>query len=547
MKNYLLLLFVLINQNAIFSQQINIIPKPNSIKIIGGNFIITPTTTIAISDAGEQNTANFLNSYLQQFYGFQLQISKKATANVILLSTKKFITAPDNTSAYSVSITPKNVTISGDGYEGTFYGMQSLLQLLPITKSQIINQQLSVPCLTIADAPRFAYRGMHLDVSRHFFEVDYVKKYIDFIALHKMNYFHWHLTDDQGWRIEIKKFPKLTSIGGYRKGTIIGRYPGTGNDSIFYGGYYTQEQIKDVVKYAAERFITIIPEIDVPGHSLAAISAYPEYSTTPNIQQEVGQTWGTFDKVNNVLSPTEGTFNFLEAVFSEVIDLFPSKYIHIGGDECSKKWWKESAFCQDVMKKEGLKNEDQLQSYFVTRIEKIINAKGRLMMGWDEILQGGLAPNALVMSWRGEKGGIEAAKQKHQVVMTPGTYCYFDHSQTKNEDSVTIGNYLPVEKVYDYNPLPAELTTEEAKYVLGAQANVWTEYIGNTAKLEYMIFPRMSALSEALWTQPKHKSFADFEQRLLHQFNRYNFWKVSSSKAYFDIKSAPTVPTKKDK
>jgi hexosaminidase len=546
MKNYLLAIFVLISQSAVFSQQINIIPKPNSIQLIGGNFIITPKTTIAISDAGEQNTANFLNSYLQQFYGFQLQISKQGTNNVIFISTKKFIKAPDNAAAYSVNITTKNIAISGDGYEGTFYGMQSLLQLLPISKSQVTNKQLSVPCLTITDAPRFGYRGMHLDVSRHFFGVEYVKKYIDFIALHKMNYFHWHLTDDQGWRIEIKKFPKLTSVGGYRKGTIIGRYPGTGNDSIYYGGYYTQEQIKDVVKYAAERFITIVPEIDVPGHSLAAITAYPEYSTTPNIQQEVGQTWGLFDKVNNVLSPTEGTFNFLEAVFSEIIDLFPSKYIHIGGDECSKKWWKESAFCQDLMKKEGLKNEDQLQSYFVTRIEKMINAKGRLMMGWDEILQGGLAPNALVMSWQGEKGGIEAAKQKHQVVMTPGTYCYFDHSQTKNEDSVTIGSYLPVEKVYSYNPVPAELTTEEAKYVLGAQGNVWTEYIGNTAKLEYMIFPRMSALSEALWTEPKQKSFTDFEQRLQHQFNRYNFWKVNSSKAYFDFKSVST-PTKKGK
>ncbi|MBC7650770.1 MAG: beta-N-acetylhexosaminidase, partial [Deinococcales bacterium] len=437
MKNFLLVVFFFASQSVALSQQLNIIPKPNNVQITGGKFIITPTTAIVLSDEGEQNTANFLNSYLQQFYGFQLKITKQATANIIRLATKKFITAPGNAAAHTVSITTKNIIISGDGYEGTFYGMQSLLQLLPISKSQITNQRLSVPCLTINDAPRFGYRGMHLDVSRHFFGVDYVKKYIDFIALHKMNYFHWHLTDDQGWRIEIKKYPKLTSIGGFRKGTIIGRYPGKGNDSIYYGGYYTQEEIKEVVKYATERFITIVPEIDVPGHSLAAITAYPEYSTTPNIQQEVGQTWGLFDKVNNVLSPTEGTFSFLEAVFSEVIDLFPGKYIHIGGDECSKRWWKESAFCQDVMKREGLKNEEQLQSYFVTRIEKMINAKGRLMMGWDEILQGGLAPNALVMSWQGEKGGIEAAKQKHQVVMTPGTYCYFDHSQTRNEDSVT--------------------------------------------------------------------------------------------------------------
>ncbi|MBC7722569.1 MAG: family 20 glycosylhydrolase, partial [Pedobacter sp.] len=430
----------------------------------------------------------------------------------------------------------------GDGYEGTFYGMQSLIGLLPIAQSQTSNHKLVVPCLVINDAPRFAYRGMHLDVSRHFFGVDYVKKYIDFIALHKMNYFHWHLTDDQGWRIEIKKYPKLTSVGGYRNGTIIGRYPGTGNDSLKYGGFYTQEQIKDVVKYAAERFITIVPEIDVPGHSLAAIVAYPELSTTPNVPKQVGQTWGLTD-INNVLNPSDTTFAFLENVLSEVIDLFPSKYIHIGGDECNKRWWRESAFCQDLMQKEGLKNTDALQSYFIHRIEKIVNNKGRLMMGWDEILEGGLAPNALVMSWQGEKGGIEAAKQKHQVVMTPGTYCYLDHSQTKNEDSITIGSYLPVEKVYNYNPVPAELSAEEAKYILGAQGNVWTEYIGNESKLEYMVFPRMSALSEAVWTEQKNKNLPDFEQRLQQQFKRYDFWKVNSSKAYYDIQST-ILPTK---
>lgn len=527
------------------AQTINIIPKPNQLQVTKGNFIVSKTTTIVYKNDSEKNTANFFNGYLKKFYGFQLPIAKQATANYISLATKQFIKAPENGSAYTLQITPTAVTISGDGLEGTFYGMQSLLQLLPIQKSQIQNQKFQLPCLSITDAPNFMYRGMHLDVSRHFFGVDYVKQYIDFIALHKMNYFHWHLTDDQGWRIEIKQYPKLTSVGGFRKGTIIGRYPGTGNDSIYYGGFYTQAQIKEVVKYAADRFITIVPEIDVPGHSLAALAAYPELSTTPNIIQEVGQTWGTFDKVNNVLSPTEGTFMFLQNVFNEVIDLFPGKYIHIGGDECSKKWWKESAFCQDLMKKEGLKNEDELQSYFIHRIEKMINAKGRLMMGWDEILEGGLAPNALVMSWRGEKGGIEAAKQKHQVVMTPGTYCYFDHSQTKNEDSVTIGSYLPVEKVYNYNPLPAELTADEAKYILGAQGNVWTEYIGNTAKLEYMIFPRMSALSEALWTKPANKSLADFENRLQHQFKRYEFWKVNSSKAYYDLKDE-IIPTAKN-
>ena len=365
MKQQLFALLFLSFSVTVFSQPISIIPKPNDTKITSGSFTINAATVIVYNDEGEQNTANIFNGYLKKYYGFELKVSKQATSNAIQLATKKFVKVPNNTAAYSLTITPKNITISGDGYEGTFYGMQSLIGLLPTT--QLANQKLSVQCLVITDAPRFPYRGMHLDVSRHFFGVDDVKKYIDYIALHKMNYFHWHLTDDQGWRIEIKKYPKLTSVGGYRNGTIIGRYPGTGNDSLKYGGYYTQEQIKDVVKYAADRFITIVPEIDVPGHSLATIVAYPELSTTPNVPKQVGQTWGLTD-INNVLNPSDTTFAFLENVLSEVIDLFPSKYIHIGGDECNKRWWHESAFCQALMKKEGLKNEDALQSYFIHRI-----------------------------------------------------------------------------------------------------------------------------------------------------------------------------------
>jgi hexosaminidase len=532
MRQIVAILFAICAFNS-QAQTIHIIPKPNQLQVTKGSFTLSTTTTIVYRNDLEEKTANFFNGYLKKYYGFELPVAKQATTNYISFFSRK----AENGPTYTLNISPKAVTVIGEGQEGTFYGMQSLLQLLPIQKSQISNKQLTIPCLNITDAPNFMYRGMHLDVSRHFFDIDYIKQYIDFIALHKMNYFHWHLTDDQGWRIEIKQYPKLTSVGAFRKGTIIGRYPGTGNDSIYYGGFYTQAQIKDVVQYAADRFITIVPEIDVPGHSLAALAAYPELSTTPDVKKEVGQTWGLTD-INNVLNPSDTTFAFLQNVLNEVMDLFPSKYIHIGGDECNKKWWHESVFCQYLMQREGLKNEDALQSYFIQRIEKMINAKGRLMMGWDEILEGGLAPNALVMSWRGEKGGIEAAKQKHQVVMTPGTYCYFDHSQTKNEDSVTIGSYLPVEKVYNYNPLPAELTADEAKYILGAQGNVWTEYIGNTAKLEYMIFPRMSALSEALWTKPANKSLADFENRLQHQFKRYEFWKVNSSKAYYDIKDS---------
>ncbi|HMK25307.1 MAG TPA: family 20 glycosylhydrolase, partial [Chitinophagaceae bacterium] len=326
-----------------------------------------------------------------------------------------------------------------------------------------------------------------------------------------------------------------TSVGAWRDGTIIGRYPGTGNDNIHYGGFYTQEEIKDVVKYAAERYITVIPEIEMPGHSMAALAAYPQLGTWPDSVYKVSQTWGINGVYNNVLNPSEYTFNFLQDVLDEVMQLFPAEYIHIGGDECSKKWWHESAFCQQLMKEKGIKDEDGLQSYFIQRMEKYINSKGKKIIGWDEILEGGLAPNATVMSWQGEKGGIEAAKQNHDVIMTPGNPVYFDHTQSQNEDSVTIGGYNPIEKVYAYEPIPKELNAEQAKYVLGAQANMWTEYMGNTRKVEYMLFPRLSALSEVLWSPKESRNWDDFQKRLLVQFKRYDLWKANYSKAYFDL------------
>jgi hexosaminidase len=397
---------------------------------------------------------------------------------------------------------------------------------------------------------------MHLDVGRHFFPVSFVKKYIDYLALHKMNYFHWHLTEDQGWRIEIRKYPNLTKIGAWRNGTIIGRYPGTGNDNIYYGGFYTQDQVKDIVKYAADRHITVIPEIEMPGHSSAAIAAYPWLSCFPNeptvipyhpsprsVEEQakgrkklVQETWGVFDDV--FCAGNDSTFLFLENVLDEVLKLFPSKYIHVGGDECPKTNWKRCPKCQARMKELGLKNEEELQSYFIQRIEKYLNSKGRTIIGWDEILEGGLAPNAWVMSWRGEEGGIAAATQNHNVVMTPGEYVYFDHSQTKNEDSVTIGGYLPIEKVYSYEPVPEKLDSSKAKFVEGAQANVWTEYIAYPSKVEYMIFPRMSALSEVLWSPKEERDWSDFEKRLQAQFRRYDLWKANYSKAYFDISAS---------
>ncbi|MBL7747482.1 MAG: family 20 glycosylhydrolase, partial [Chitinophagaceae bacterium] len=342
---------------------------------------------------------------------------------------------------------------------------------------------LKIPFLYIEDTPRFAYRGMHLDVARHFQPVSFVKKYIDYLALHKINKFHWHLTEDQGWRIEIKKYPRLTQVGGWRNGTIIGRYPGTGNDKIKYGGFYTQEEIKEVVKYAADRYIDVIPEIEMPGHSSAAIAAYPQLSCFPEIPtinyfpkdcewygdkngKQVQQTWGVFDDV--FCAGNDSTFIFLQNVLDEVLALFPSKYIHVGGDECPKENWKKCNKCQMRIKNEGLSDEHHLQSYFIQRMEKYLNDKGRILIGWDEILEGGLAPNAVVMSWRGETGGIEAAQQKHQVIMSPGNPVYFDHTQSENEDSVTIGGFNPLEKVYAYDPIPAKLQEPASQYVMGA-------------------------------------------------------------------------------
>lgn len=519
--------------------QVNIIPQPVSVVMPkkAGEFTITPGTVI-VTTASNKKTADFLNDYLKEIYGFSLKTSSGGNQNksIVLKETGKQSTIAG---AYDLDVNAAGITIAGNDTIGTFYGMQSLLQLLPVEKKSTLN----VPFVTIHDEPRFAYRGLMLDAGRHFFPVPFVKKYIDFIALHKMNYFHWHLTDDQGWRIEIKKYPKLTQVGAYRNGTIIGHHPGTGNDFTKSGGFYTQEDVKEIVKYAADRYITVIPEIEMPGHASAAIAAYPQLSCFPNeptkraaksvwsgdsTTKQVQQAWGVYD---DVFCPSEYTFKFLQDVIDEVLPLFPAKYIHVGGDECPKTSWKRSDFCQNLMKEKGLKDEHALQSYFVSRMEKYINSKGKQIIGWDEILEGGLAPNATVMSWRGEEGGVEAAKQKHNVIMTPGSHCYFDHSQIKKEDSVTIGGYLPIAKVYSYEPIPKELSADDAKYVLGAQANLWTEYIDNPSKIEYMLLPRLSAISEALWSPKSTRDWSSFEARQSIQFKRYDLWKTNYSRA----------------
>ena len=451
---------------------LNLAPMPAEVKMGKGIFSINKNTLIVIEGKGQNKNTLVLNEYLKNTVGYKLQIAKKNTAsNTIVLNTNRLDSKISG--SYILESNSKATTISGFDDAGISYGIQTLIQLLQTSNplSNVKKFSLSIPQLSIIDYPRFQYRGMHLDVARHFYPISFIKKYIDYLAAYKFNTFHWHLTDDQGWRIEIKKYPKLTQVGGFRNGTIIGRYPGKDNDSLRYGGFYTQAQIKEIVQYAADKYITVIPEIEMPGHASAAIAAYPQLSCFPTEDtqvpkgsawsgitkgKQVQQTWGVFE---DVFAPTDYTFNFLQDVLDEVITLFPSKYIHIGGDECPKEAWKKSEVCQQLIKENNLKDEHGLQSYFINRIEKYLNTKGKNIIGWDEILEGGLAPNATVMSWRGEAGGIEAAKQGHKVIMTPGKPVYFDHSQSKNEDSVTIGGYNSIEDVYAYEPIPAALNT----------------------------------------------------------------------------------------
>ena len=368
-----------------------------------------------------------------------------------------------------------------------------------------------------------------LDVGRHYMPVDFIKKFIDLLALHKMNTFHWHLTEDQGWRIEIKKYPLLTKIGSIRKQSMVGRYGDNKYDGKPYGGFYTQDEVRDVVKYAQSKYVTVIPEIEMPGHSAGVLAAYPQFGSNPDKIVDVVPKWGVMD---DVLFPREETFTFLEDVLTEVMDLFPSQYIHIGGDECPKTQWKQSRFCQNLMKEKGLKDEHELQSYFIQRIDKFVTSKGRRIIGWDEILEGGLSPNATVMSWRGVAGGIAAARQNHDVIMTPTTYCYLDYYQVDKSMQPTvpiaIGGYLPLEKVYSFDPSVTDsLTAAQAKHVLGVQANLWTEYVLTPEYAEYMLFPRLIAVAETGWTPQVDRNFEDFKKRLEVHNKRLDYLKVN--------------------
>ena len=530
-KGILFLLFLLTGLNSAFAQ-ISVVPKPVQLIEKDGSFEINRETQIYLSESsGEINAlGDYLHSLITTSTWFDVEIDSAAEAPNQIRLILDTNAANENEEAYFLVVDRDFVEITASNTAGLFYGIQTLRQLLPVqiehTDPSLVtrDQTWTIPAIEIIDYPRFEYRGMHLDVARHFFPVDFVKKYINLLAMYKFNRFHWHLTEDQGWRIEIKKYPKLTEIGAWRDSTLIGNYGSGEYDNIRYGGFYTQEEIKEVVAYAAERQITIIPEIEMPGHSSAALAAYPEFGCFDK-EYHVTSTWGVFE---DIYCPSEETFAFLEDVLDEVIALFPSEYIHIGGDEAPKKQWEESPIAQEVIEREGLADEHELQSYFIGRIEQYLNEHGRQIIGWDEIMEGGLAPGATVMSWRGEAGGIEAAKMQHDVIMTPNGTNYFDHLQAPREtEPISIGGFTPLEDVYNYEPVPDTLTAEEAQYILGSQANVWTEYIHSGAKVEYMAFPRAIALAEVIWTPAELKDWDDFLERLQVQFRRLDLLNVN--------------------
>ena len=503
-----------------------VIPLPQEVALSQESpFNLNDGTIIAYPENNEllKRNAEFLAEYISQSTGHTLQTEalapgSEAPKGAITLGLDPAI---GNREGYVLTVKADRVTLNGQTENGVFYGIQTLRKSIPAeTKATSI----LLPAGSIQDEPRFSYRGMHLDVGRHFFPIEFVKKYIDLLALHNMNTFHWHLTEDQGWRIEIKKYPKLTEIGAWRDRTVIGRNTEE-YDNTRYGGFYTQEQAKEIVKYAGERYITVIPEVDLPGHMLAALAAYPEMGCTGG-PYEVCPRWGVFEDV--LCIGNEKSMQFLEDVMAEIIDIFPSKYIHIGGDEAPRTRWEKCPKCQARIRTEKLKSdknhtaEDRLQSYCMTRIEKFLNSKGRRIIGWDEILEGDVAPNATVMSWRGSAGGIKAAQLGHDVIMTPNDYCYFDYYQSKDtrHEPFAIGGFVPLEKVYSLNPT-ASLTEEQAKHILGAQANLWTEYIPTSEQAEYMVLPRMAALAEVQWTQQEKKDYTNFTTRLAGLISLY--------------------------
>lgn len=517
-----------------------IIPEPVSLIQGKGVFVIDKNTSLIIPSGHAElaTLASRLNDWISLQTGQMLPVKNKTTASdhAIRIVLDPTLKTYGNDEGYELSVTEHEVKLQARKTAGIFYGLQTLRQLLQLSeKGDKQGQQSSLPAVEIVDYPRLKWRGLMLDVSRHFFSKDFVKKYIDDMARYKFNVFHWHLTDDQGWRIEIKSFPRLTEVGAWRvprTGQWWSFEPPQKNEKATYGGYYTQEDVKEIIAYAKERHITVVPEIDVPGHSLAAIASYPYLSATGYIYP-VNPGSKFYDIDDNTLNPAdERVYTFLDKVFTEVAALFPGDYIHIGGDECTKLFWQRSAVVQDFMKKQGIKTEQELQSYFIKRVEKILKKKQKKLIGWDEILEGGLAPEAIVMSWRGMDGGIESAKQGHQVILTPNNHTYLDLYQGDPLLEPDTYDMLRLQKTYQWNPVPPGI---DSTLVLGGQGNLWTESVPSGRHAEYMTWPRSLALSEVFWSPAAKQSWTYFQEKLTPQFKILDAAQISYSKAAFDV------------
>lgn len=498
---------------------LDVIPQPQEIVLARDTtpFIIDRSTTIVYPATNEKmhRTADFLATFIKEMTGTEVRVSdKEKSSNAIILAVDSTMGHPEG---YKLQITPEKVLLTGGSEAGVFYGIQTIHKALPILKDGKVAAAL--PAGTVTDFPRFRYRGFMIDVGRHFFPVSYLKQMIDLMALHNINYFHWHLTEDQGWRIEIKKYPKLTEIGSKRDSTIID-WETKKFDGKPHSGFYTQDEAREIVRYAADRFITVVPEIDLPGHTTAALASYPELGCTGG-PYKVLCSFGVFPDV--LCAGNDQTLQFTKDVLDEIMDIFPSEYIHIGGDECPKSRWEKCPKCQAKIKELGIKalpkhsKENQLQTYFMSELEKEINAHGRRMLGWDEVLEGGLTPNSTIMSWRGIQGGIEAARQHHDVIMTPIQRLYFSNPRINK-----MTGFEWMNRVYNFEPVPAELTDAEKKFVIGTQGCIWTEWTADSTKMEWQILPRMAALSEIQWTLPEHKNFERFMERLPEMLKIYS-------------------------
>lgn len=520
-------------------KQLNIIPEPVEVSIKGDSSYMLMRGTAIRTEADLQFPAQYLADYIDQYLGIPMQIqlpqpekrrAKQAATTEPMSHGIRLVNLRNGEveGGYRLRITlDKGVVIEGNDAAGVFYGVQTLIQLLP-TQAGILPK---LPEVEIVDYPRFGYRGMHLDVVRHFFPIEYIKHYIDYMALHKLNYFHWHLTDDQGWRVEIKCRPELTAIGAFRNGEIEGMFPGK-YKYLPYGGYYTQEQIREVIAYAAERHITVVPEIDIPGHCMAVLATYPHFSTAPDKVEGCAPTWGIYNRRNNVLAPSEEVFKFLTDVFNELCDLFPSQYIHLGGDECAKKWWQESAATQEFMKANNIKDEKALQSHIVHYVQRVIESKGKTAIGWDEVLEGGISKDCIIMNWRRPTYGANALQAGNRTIFTCSQWSYFNVKESRSQHEIGPRGPMSLEKVYGFEPLADTLTVAQQELVMGIQGCLWTEYIQNTWKVEYSLFPRISALAENAWSPREKKSWENFSQKIVRQFDRYELWGIRYNDAF---------------